>query len=187
VADSSPGAAARAIAGSGWFASIKKTHGIQTPDLPALAHTLASPSGYDYYDDDHWVVSVRDAGNKQVGIFDFVYDSSHQRIRFAGYAVLRPGDPLYGHAFPKAQPAAALQRLQAERGMSAKAGAQPQLVFFPPDQQHFGAQAKQLWGAGGSSPIDAIWRVPGANGVNYYVGSDQHVYELKDLPIGNGK
>lgn len=68
-----------------------------------------------------------------------------------------------------------------------KSGAQADLVFFPPDPQRVGPTAKQPWAAGGSSPIDAIWRVPGTNGVNYYVGSDQHVYELKDLPIGSGK
>src|SRR5262249_28672686 len=156
VSDTSPGAAARAIAGSGMFASIKTTHGIQTLDLPAKVHTLATPSGYDYYDDDHWVVSVRDKKNQQVGIFDFVYDSAHQRVRFASYGILQPGDARFGHAFPSTQSNAALQRLQTERGLSAKAGAQADLVFFPPDQQHFGANAKQLWGAGGSSPLDAI-------------------------------
>jgi hypothetical protein len=187
VTDNTPGAAARAIVGSGMFASIKTTHGIHALDLPARVHTLATPSGYDYYDDDHWVVSVRDKANKQVGIFDFVYDSANQRVRFASYGILRPGDTRYGHAFPTTQPTAVLQRLQTERGLSAKAGAQADLVFFPPDQQRFGAQAKQPWGAGGSSPLDAIWQVPGANGVNYYVGSDQHVYELKDLPIGSGR
>ena len=53
---------------------INTSHGGVALDLPALAHTMATPSGYDYYDDDHWVVSVRDGANQQVGLYDFVYD-----------------------------------------------------------------------------------------------------------------
>jgi hypothetical protein len=37
-----------------------------------------------------------------------------------------------------------------------KSGAQADLVFFPPDPQRIGPNAKQPWVGGGSSPIDAM-------------------------------
>jgi hypothetical protein len=189
VAGSAPDDIARAITNTVMYRAMQNEDAAQRLDTPVSIHTLAAPSGYDYYDDDHWVVTVRDGSNKQLGMLDAVYDRAHQRIRFAAYAVLRPSDPLYERPFPQMAADTALQCLQAARGLAAKQGTQPVLAFFPPDEQHFGPIASTnntFWTAGGSSPLDPIWQVDATNGVPYFVGSNQHVYELKDLPIGKG-
>ncbi len=53
VSGTTPGAVAAAIEQSDVFKMINASHGGVALDLPALVHTLATPSGYDYYDDDH--------------------------------------------------------------------------------------------------------------------------------------
>jgi hypothetical protein len=178
-----PGDVIAAIKTSDIFRTVNSNHGGKSLDLPALVHTIASPSGYDYFDDNHWVVSVRDGKNIQVGVFDFVYDRANQRIRFASYGTLIPKDARFGHAFPWTTASAASGRLQAERGLGLKLGSQPDLVFFHVSDAALGPQASQVWSGGGGSPVDAMWRVTGADGVQYFVGQDRHVYVQSELPL----
>jgi hypothetical protein len=175
-----------AIAQSDIFKTINASHGGIALDLPALVHTMATPSGYDYYDDDHWVVSVRDGKSQQVGLYDFVYDRANSRVRFASYGALTPKDPRFGHAFPSVAPSAAIDRLQAERRLAAKAGVQPDLVFFPLADDVQGGQVTRSW-TGGGSPMDAMWRVTGTDGATYFIGQDLHVYDYASLPIKAGR
>jgi hypothetical protein len=179
-------AVATAITGSGMFATMSAHHGGKTLDLPVLVRTLTSGTGYDYYDDDHWVVSVRDADNHEVGIYDYVYDRANQRIRFASYTIVRPGSPRYDKPFPYVSASSAAARLQSERGVGARASGQADLVFFPIDSTQYGPGAPHQWYGGGESPVTAMWRIPGTDNVNYFVGQDNHVYDFKDLPMKRG-
>jgi hypothetical protein len=60
----------------------------------------------------------------------------------------------------------------------------PELVFLPidvglPEQPGPGAN----WRGGGVTPSDSIWLVAGADGQDYFVGKDLHVYTLRDIPL----
>ena len=84
-------------------------------------------------------------------------------------------------------PARRLAACRRSGSLGAKAGTQPDLVFFPLADDVTGPQATRSWTGGGDSPLDPMWRVIGADGATYFVGQDQHVYNLASLPIKAGK
>jgi hypothetical protein len=154
-------------------------------DAPALVHAANLHTGVEYYDDDHWVASVRDGSGAERGIFDFVYDRTHQRIRMASFARLTPSDPRSRQAFPYISAASAAATLRAARGIVMDArGHQPELMFFPIDPQWRDLHSpKHSWSGGGDSPMDPMWHIVGADGHDYFVGVNMQVYEQQDLPF----
>ncbi len=183
-----PQAVALAITGSNQFILMKGRYGYVTTDMPAMIHAYGARTGNDYYDDDHWVVSVRDASGMRCGIFDFVYDRIHQRMRFASYGVLTAQDANSRQAFPYISSSTALTRLQSKLKLQLMAGKQPELIFFPIDP-NFPVLTSPVhkWSGGGNSPMDPIWHVVASNGTDYYVGSDMNVYIHTNLPIAKGQ
>lgn len=183
LAGNSPTAAASAISQSGIFAGINAAHQGKTLDLPVAVFPLDTATGSDYYDDEHWVVSVRNAAGVEVGIYDFVFDSVHLRMRFASYAVLSPTDARYGHVYPTFTASSAIADLSSGRGLAPQAGTQPQLVFFQLPDSWQGPLATHHWVAGGQSPIDPLWRMVGSDGKEYFIGVDHNVYNRSQLPL----
>jgi hypothetical protein len=57
----------------------------------------------------------------------------------------------------------------------------PVLVYIPIDAS---AQetGKIVWVAGGESPVDPVWLIPGGDGRSHIVGTDGSVHFLDDLP-----
>jgi hypothetical protein len=72
--------------------------------------------------------------------------------------------------------------LSAQRAISPRAGASPELIYFPADTAAQ-ATAPSAWTGGGEFPADPIWLVPGADGGAYVVGADGRVYDLDQLPL----
>src|SRR2546421_8848497 len=118
VTSASPTAMTSAIVNSRNFASIQGQFGYVALDTPALVHAFDAHTGNSYYDDDHWVVTVRNASGMRCGIFDFVYDRAHQRMRFSSYGVITPLDPRARLAFPYTSSPAAMTKLEGQRGLS---------------------------------------------------------------------
>lgn len=187
VGAQSPGAVVAAITGGSEFAAIARQYGIASLDTPALVHAYGAHTGMDYYDDDHWVVSVRDSTGMRCGLFDFVYDRMHQRMRFSSYGVLTAQDTHSRLAFPYVSSSIALTRFQRQRSLSVMAGTQPELIFFPVDPSfpYLNSPAHK-WAGGGNSAMDPMWYVVGADRHNYFVGGDLNVYAQPDLPIAKG-
>ncbi len=183
VASDLPGDAMRAISASTAFASMRSRYGGNYLDLPALVRPLGGQAGAGYYGFEHWVATVRGANGQECGIFDFVYDRAHQRIRFSGYGAIPPGDPHYGHAFPLISINSAIAAFTSQRDMSVLAGVQPELVFLPLDPRLWQPNPPIVWRGGGYQPVDAVWHFVGADGKNYFLGTDQHVYALGDIPL----
>lgn len=180
----SPAAVAQAITQSSAFVAMQTRYGVTTLDTPTLVLATNLHTNIEYYDDDHWVVSVRDGAGAECGIFDFVYDRSHQRIRMSSFARLTPGDPRSTRAFPYTSASSAAARLQAGRGVAAAPTGQPELVFFPIDPQWRDLRSpKHNWSGGGDSPMDPMWRIVGADGHDYFVGVDMQVYDRLNLPF----
>lgn len=184
VTDASPTSAAAAIGQSSIFAGINAAHQGNALDLPVMVYPLSANTGSDYYNDEHWVVSVRDDSGVEVGIYDFVFDASSLRIRFASYAILARTDTRYGHSYPNIAASIAVADLSRVRGVNARVGVQPELVFFQLPDSWQGPLATHHWTAGGQSPIDPLWHIVGADGVDYFVGEDHNVYTRTQLPIG---
>jgi hypothetical protein len=188
VASASPTVVATAIAGSEMFASMQSRYGYKTLDAPVLIHAYAAHTGIAYYDDDHWVASVRNAAGKESGIFDFLYDRVNQRLSFSTFGLITPQDPHSRQVFPYTSLSVAIAKLQSQLGLSVKTGTQPALIFFPIDP-NFPILSSPVhnWAGGGNSPMNPMWHIIGSDGHDYFVGTDLHVYTQKDLPIAKGQ
>lgn len=187
VGTGSPGAVVAAITGSSEFAAIARQYGVAFLDAPALVHAYGAHTGMDYYDDDHWVISVRDSTGMRCGLFDFVYDRVHERMRFSSYGVLTALDPHSRLAFPYVSSSIALARLQSQRRLGVMAGTKPELIFFPidPSFPNLNSPVHQ-WAGGGNSAMNPMWYVVGADRHDYFVGGDLNVHAQPDLPIATG-
>src|SRR5258706_10488527 len=152
----SPGAVAAAISGSADYAAMQGSYGYVALDTPALVHAYNAHTGNAYYDDDHWVVSVRSTTGARCGIFDFVYDRAHGRMRFSSYGVITPQDTHAGQAFPYIPSATAMAQLHHQRGLAVLAGTQPQLIFFPIDPSFpYLTSPVHNWRGGGNSAMES--------------------------------
>jgi hypothetical protein len=189
ITDASPSGAATAIRTSSAFAMMTQQYGGTVLDAPVLVQAYQAHTGVEYYDDDHWVVSVRcTSAGRECGIFDFVYDRAHQRIRFSSFGVVTPTDPHASQAFPYISYSAAISQLQSDRSMGMQVGSQPTLIFFPIDPRwRIPNSPVSKWRGGGDSPMDPMWRLRGADGHDYFVGVDSHVYGGGELPIASGQ
>jgi hypothetical protein len=188
VASASPAAVAAAIATSDTFLSMQSRYGYKTLDTPVLVHAYDAHTGIAYYDDDHWVVSVRDATGRESGIFDFLYDQANLRLSFSAFGLITPQDPHSRQTFPYISASVAIAKLLSQRGLSVKPGTQPALIFFPinPNFPNLSSPVHN-WAGGGNSPMNPMWHLTGSDGHDYFVGTDLHVYVQKDLPIANGQ
>jgi hypothetical protein len=188
ITSESTAAVASAIASSKDFVAMKGRFGYVSLDTPALVHAYSAHTGNPYYDDDHWVVSVRNSSGVRSGIFDFVYDRAHQRMRFSSFGVITPSDPHSQQAFPYIASSTAVEKLRSQRGLGVRGGTQPELIFFPIDPS-FPVLTSPVhkWRGGGNSPMEPMWHIVGSDGHDYFVGGDLNVHAQADLPIAKGQ
>ena len=184
VSSSMPAAALTAISSHKMFSAFESRFGHFSPDLPVLVHPYGvyGPAS-DYYLDDHWVVAVRNSAGQECGIFDFVYDRAHQRLRFSSFDVLTSQDPRFGKAFPYISSNVAQSRLLSQLHEATLVGVAPALIFFPIATGWIGPQASHTWTLGGDSPVNPVWLLTGADGHTYFIGSDLRVHAQGELPI----
>ncbi len=188
VGSESPPAVAAAIENSRNYVAISAHYGCGTLDIPALVHAYGAHTGMDYFDDDHWVVSVRDTTGMRCGLYDFVYDRAHQRMRFSSYGLLTLQDPHARQAFPYIASSVALAQLQSQRKLSVQAGTQMELIFFPIDPSFpILTSPVHMWAGGGNSAMNPMWHLVGTDGRDYFVGANLGLYTPQDLPIATGQ
>ena len=183
----SPAAVASAISSSQTFVTLAQQYGVTSFDIPALVHTYGAHTGLDYYDDDHWVVSVRNSTGMRCGLFDFVYDRAHSRMRFSSYGVLTAMDPHARQPFPYMSSSVALSLLQSQRKLSVLAGTRPELIFFPIDPSFpYLTSPVHKWAGGGNSAMNPMWHMVGADRHDYFLGANLNIYGQPNLPIAKG-
>jgi hypothetical protein len=159
------------------YAMLQKRAGYTTLDTPIRVHSLHMHTGIDYYEMDHWVASARSTTGVRAGLFDFVYDATYKRLRFASFGVITPGDVHAHMAFPYVVGVQVLAKLQRQPGIHLLAASQPEPVFFQIDPRYRDLSSnKYRWYAGGDSPMNPLWHVAGVAGTDYFVGSDLHTY-----------
>ncbi len=188
VSSASPNSVATAIASSPDYVAMQGHYDYVALDTPALVHAYDTHTGNDYYDDDHGVVTVRDASGMRCGIFDFVYDRAHGRMRFSSYGIITPQDAHAGQAFPYISATTAITQLQHQSGLSTLAGTQPELIFFPIDPNFpYLTSSVHNWRGGGNSAMNPMWHIIGSDRHDYFVGADLNVHVTAELPIAKGQ
>jgi hypothetical protein len=183
----SPAVVAQVIASSAGYGMMTNQFGGAGLDTPVLVHAYPLHTGVEFYDDDHWVVTAHDASGLEVGIYDWVYDRAHHRIRLAGYGEFTPQDYRAHQPFPYLSATTATSLVHTSRGVAVMAGRQPELMFFPINPLWRMPNSTIHWSGGGDDPTDPIWHVVGVDGRDYYVGVDSRVYVTSDLPLAPGR
>jgi hypothetical protein len=184
ITSDSPSAIAEAIVNCKDFAMLKARYGNALVDTPVLVHSFGPRTNIQWYDNDHWVVSTRNASGKEVGILDFVYDHSHHRLRFSSFAVLGQQDPNIYQTFPYISLTTAAAQLMNQRKLNLQIGTQPELIFFPIDPRWRELSSPvHLWSGGGDAPMDPMWIIVGSDKHEYFVGTDLKVYTKEELPF----
>jgi len=169
-------------------AKTSRLFGINTGgrgDTPSLAHlgtpqlvralvSAGAPSVPDYFD-----LPILDTNGTIIGVVLCELNQSHSAI--AVVAIIQYGRSRSSGALAEVSMQQAVTDVASQHAVTLRAGAQPQLVYFP---FNFNAQetGKLNWVAGGESPDDPVWDIPGADGKDHIVGSDGHVYYVNDLP-----
>ncbi len=175
---------ASAIAANSNFASMRNQYGYTVLDTPTLVHAYQAHTGQDYYDNDHLVVTVKNAAGLRCGIFDFVYDSTHTHIRFSSFGVITALDPHSQLAFPYVSSLQAQSVVHTQLHMDLLVGRQPELIFFPIDASYTNRTSPiHAWAGGGNSAMNPMWYVVGSDAQNYFIGSDLHAHVQQELPI----
>ncbi len=110
-------------------------------------------------------------------------NASHTAISVGSISGTDPRTPWPGQLVPPAQ---AVQIVQAERHTDVRTGEQPQLIYLAAfDGIHvmYDIPGHITWTAGGGGPQNPIWLIPGADGLDYFVGTDGKSYTQAQLPL----
>lgn len=154
------------------------------PDTALLVHPIRMHTGSDVNDCPHFVVAERDASGHVAAIADYVYDYPHARVRLSNVGMIPPSDPRYDAPYPYLTESAAAALVTSSRHVGVKSDPAPELVFLPLDMGLPGHPGKaEGWRGGGAWPTDPIWLVAGPDGQDYFVGTDQHVYTIDEIPL----
>ncbi|HLW02893.1 MAG TPA: hypothetical protein VKT82_29825 [Ktedonobacterales bacterium] len=163
---------------------------LQGNDIIATAlHTgmLANPVLVKPYRSDvglaqYWVVPVVNASNRPLAFLTLFYDPQSQRIQEGEFDAVT-GNMFYtSHAFPAITANAAVAAVSAEQHVALAAGQAAELIYFPADVIGI-QQGTNHWNGGGTSVIDPIWRVPGADGLWHYVDHNGQSHPSTDIPV----
>lgn len=133
---------------------------------------------------DYYVIPARDTTGATIGVVLCMLNSQHTAMsvgEVVGYPAPRPAGMI---TLLSAQDA--VKAVSSQAHVSLKAGGAMELIYFPFDQSAEDT-GKINWKAGGNTPYDPMWLVPGADGRDYLVvGGDGHVNAPSQLPVSQG-
>lgn len=128
---------------------------------------------------DSFVVPVLDANGRVTDTIVAWLNPPHTAL-FVGYIRSYDGGLASWPTLPDAT--TALAAVKTQHGAKLRAGATATLVYFPYNYRaRFAGQLH--WTVGGIGPEDPIWRVPGDDGHDHFVGGDGHAYHVGELPL----
>jgi hypothetical protein len=151
---------------------------VGTPQLVREVQPNPRSPGADCY-----ALPILSASGATVGVAIAWLNATHSAV-YIGY--IRDYDqPQTGWPVGLPGAAQAVAVVQGQHQARLRAGGQPELVYFPFD---FRAQwsGTLSWHAGGEGPDDPIWRVPGDDGRDHFVGTNGRAYYLNELPLAAG-
>ncbi len=129
-----------------------------------------------------WVVPVVNANGYPLALLTFSYDPQSRLIHEGEFDAVT-GDMFYvNHPFPAVTATMAVAAVSAEQHVAGVRGRTPELIYFPGDLVGL-ETGKNNWRAGGTTVIDPIWRLPGADGHWHYVDHDGHAHMSTEIPV----
>lgn len=156
---------------------VKDLSHLGTPQLVRALHAATGPAMPDFY-----VVPVDDGAGNTVAAAELQLDAGHGSVLVT--AIVTYTKPHAHDALARVDQAAAVSAVAAQHHTALRAGARPELVYFPVDAA--AQQTGQIkWVSGGEYPADPLWLVPGADGQDHVVGADGHVFSTAELPISS--
>jgi hypothetical protein len=201
-ASSATSAAATANAGSGWIPLVSQAPGaiiaaarkstlfnvdrsgkgdylkdlshLENPELVRAVAQPGSASMPDYY-----VIPIDDASGRMVGAAELALSPTDTAVQLT--AIITYSTPRRHGQLAQIPETAALSDLSRQR-VALRGGAQPELVYIPIDAAAL-ETGEITWNGGGEYPADPVWAIPGADGKDHVVGTDNHVYATSDLPV----
>jgi hypothetical protein len=144
---------------------------------PVLVYGLAARSAAKL--PDAFVIPMLDRASRATRAAEAELNAAHTALHVTAVVTFTRPRPA---AIAASSAASAVARVTRQRHTTLRASAQPDLVYFPVDAQAQVVGAV-VWRAGGEYPADPVWRVPGADGHDYFVGTNGAVYTLNQLPI----
>ena len=153
---------------------------LQTGTLsnPVLVKPYRSDVGLAQY----WVIPVVDANNHPLALLTFFYNPQAHLLHEGEFDAVTGNMFYVNRSFPAVTASMSVTAVSTEQHTAAVQGRTPELIYFPGDLA--GVEAgKTHWQAGGTSVIDPIWRVPGADGKWHYVDHNGHAHMNTDLPV----
>lgn len=154
---------------------LKDISQLGTPQLVQALHGVGKIVAPDFY-----VIPIFDGTGATVAAAELELDANHTTVDVV--AIVTYKQPYAHDMLTRTSAEAAARSVQAQRGIGLRASAQPRLVYIPLDSVAR-QTGKIVWTAGGGSPAEPVWAVPGTDGQEYVVGTDDHVYALSDLPL----
>jgi hypothetical protein len=145
---------------------------------PAYVHVIGAPRSDSL--PDLYLIPILDPNADTLGVAEAALNPAHTAIQVGDITTY--ATPLPKGAVAKIKAADAIAAVSAQRHAQSAAGKKPELVYFPIDYTAW-TTGKITWNAGGQFPYDPIWLIHGADGQDYIVGTDGHVYTPKDLPV----
>ena len=179
-----PGAVLTAWTQSDLYAAVQQSnktgrgdaqYDISHPDTPVFVRELHLP-GIDIIGDSYVIPLDLPDGSIWGVVITYVNDT-HTAIRISTIGSI--GVVLPHNTLCRTSEAQAVQAVQAQHGVSVRAGTKPYLVFFPVPNELLNSGQ---WKAGGSGPANPLWLIPGTDGRDHIMGNDGKVYYTSQLP-----
>lgn len=148
---------------------------LETPVYVRALHVTGSVILPDYY-----IIPIDDASGRMVGAAELALNPAHTAVQLT--AIITYKTPRPHGQLALTQRSAAVTDLVRQVHTSLRPGAQPEMVYIPIDATALQTGAI-TWNGGGQYPADPVWMLPGADGKDHVVGTDNHVYAASDLPV----
>ncbi len=148
---------------------------LETPVYVRALHVAGAVTLPDYY-----IIPIDDASGRIVGAAELALNPAHTAVQLTAIITYKTPRP---HGQPAlVQRPAAVTDISQQRHTTLRRNTQPELVYIPIDATALQTGAI-TWNGGGQYPADPVWVVPGADGQDHVVGTDNHVYATSDLPV----
>jgi hypothetical protein len=172
------------------FAENRSDSGDHAHDLTRLGSPVfvqamqpvgaAAPSGAGAVWPDFYVIPILDVQGNTTDAAEAQLNPTHTALHVI--AIVTYTHPRPAGTVTAVTMADAVAAVAAQAHTTVRAGSQPRLVYVPIDAaaQETG---KIVWTAGGESPADPLWLIPGADGQDRVVGNDSRLYTATQLPV----
>ncbi|MGZ3677045.1 MAG: hypothetical protein ACXWQR_00575 [Ktedonobacterales bacterium] len=153
---------------------------LDSPELVLAYHVNKSGGSVDA--SDYYEVPAMTPSGTVANLISAELNSSHTAISVGSVSGSDPTKHWPGRLVPPTQ---AVQIVQVDRHTGLRAGEHAQLIYLAAYDtlSAYDIPGHLTWNAGGGGPQNPIWLIPGADGHDYFVGTDGKSYTQAQLPL----